>query len=304
MTDSQIQALAAQIQANTVKIEGESSARVVAGDLLARRIGSLESLVSGDMQSANYVPGVSGWKLNTLTGEFEINSARPHSGVEAQMITVTAGEWPDNELPSNAIERYRFIGDQVMNIPDEYRDSAEFSTEDFSVDRDGSDYRTTLTYVRQETQEELSDRLERAKVAGTRINLVGGVLSITHDGKPRACIRDLQKDEQPQPFVVIDGAIYINHAIVDDAKTSQLLVSADRFALKHPENADQLIDALSGSIGVTRLAKSLKADIDQMKLDLLAEQAQADADRPLLTEKLKDIIRAELMPGGLLHRSR
>lgn len=35
------------------------------------------------MQSADYVPGVSGWKINTATGEFEVNSdAVSVSGVD------------------------------------------------------------------------------------------------------------------------------------------------------------------------------------------------------------------------------
>lgn len=172
------------------------------------------------MQSADYVPGVSGWKLNRLTGEFEISSSSTAVGSppsDPQSITITAGEWPEYDLPANAIERYAFIGAELAKIPAEFRDSAEFKTEDFSFDRDGSDYRTTLSYVRQETQEEAEARLQKAKVAGTRISLVGGVLSILHDGALRAQVSDLHKDEKPQPFVVVDGAIYINEALIKDA---------------------------------------------------------------------------------------
>ena len=78
--------------------------------------------MSRTIQSSNYVPGVSGWKLNSATGEFEITSARPQSGVEAQMITVTAGEWSEYDLPANAIDRYAFIGAEVAKIPAEYRE--------------------------------------------------------------------------------------------------------------------------------------------------------------------------------------
>lgn len=172
------------------------------------------------MQSNNYVPGMAGLMVNLKTGEFELNSSKLQVGMlpsDPQQITITAGEWPDNELPSNAIERYRFIGDQVMKIPDEYRDSAEFTTEDFSFDRDGSDYRTTLTYVRHETQDEAKARYEKAKSAGTRISLVGGVLSISHDGVLRAQIDDVHTDEKPAPFIVFDGVTYINASCVEEA---------------------------------------------------------------------------------------
>ncbi|UVL53949.1 DUF1983 domain-containing protein [Pseudomonas sp. B21-035] len=172
------------------------------------------------MQSVDYVPGVSGWKLHRLTGEFEINCSNIVAGSlpsDPQPITITAGEWPDYDLPVNAIERYAFIGAELAKIPAEFRDSAEFKTEDFSFDRDGSDYRTTLTYVREETQEETKARLQKAKAAGMRISLAGGVLSVSHDGALSVQIGDLQKDEKPQPFVVVDGVIYMNEALIKDA---------------------------------------------------------------------------------------
>lgn len=46
MTDPQIQALAAQIQANTAQIQNDSNARVVADDALNNRVGSLEAALT------------------------------------------------------------------------------------------------------------------------------------------------------------------------------------------------------------------------------------------------------------------
>lgn len=172
------------------------------------------------MQSNNYVPGMAGLMVNLKTGEFELNSSKLQVGMlpsDPQQITITAGEWPDNELPSNAIERYAFIGAELEKIPAEFRESAEFTTEDFSFDRDGSDYRTTLTYARQETQDEAKARHEKTKAAGTRISLVGGVLSISHDGVLRTQIDGVQRDEKPAPFIIIDGVMYINGACIKEA---------------------------------------------------------------------------------------
>ena len=91
------------------------------------------------MQSNAYVQAMSGFLFNPSTGEFELNTARLQVGAlpsDPQKITITAGEWPDNELPSNAIERYAFIGAELEKVPAEFRESAEFTTEDFSFDRD------------------------------------------------------------------------------------------------------------------------------------------------------------------------
>lgn len=271
--------------------------------------------MSRTIQSENYVPGVSGWKLNP-GGDFEINSSSIAVGSlpsDPQPITITAGAWSDYDLPANAIERYAFIGAEVAKVPAEYRDSAEFTTEDISFDRDGSDYRTTLTYVRQETHEEAKARHEKAKVAGTRLALVGGVLSISHDGVLRAKIGDLQKGEQPLPFVVVGGTTYISHAFVDGASIglaaeleaalssgldSQFLTAAEKFAIKYPTEferrlaggVDAVLDALAGKIDETKLGQDLKE--------------QADLLGSNLADQVKVLIRKELMPGGLLHRSR
>lgn len=181
--------------------------------------------MSGAIQSSDYVPGVSGWKLNTLTGEFEINSARPQSGVEAQMITVTAGEWSEYDLPANAIERYAFIGAEVAKIPAEYRDKAEFATKDFSFDCDGSDVRTTLTYDRPETPEEIVSRLEKAKVAGMRIVRAGGCTTAIVDGVVLWRFGDLSAPVDIEPFKVVDGVTCVSKAFVDDGSITKTKIA-------------------------------------------------------------------------------
>ncbi|NMZ54177.1 hypothetical protein [Pseudomonas lundensis] len=172
------------------------------------------------MQNNDYAQAMSGFSLNLKTGEFELNTTKLQVGAlpsNPQQITITAGEWPDNELPSNAIDRYAFIGAELEKIPAEFRESAQFTTEDFSFDRDGSDYRTTLTYARQETQDEAKARHEKAKAAGTRISLVGGALCILHDGVPRIQISGVRRDEKPAPFIIVDGVMYINGACIKEA---------------------------------------------------------------------------------------
>lgn len=216
------------------------------------------------MQSADYVPGVSGWKMDKC-GNYEFNSAKITAEQGGpRLITVTAGEWPDSELPSNGIERYAFIGAELAKIPAEYRDSAEFSSEDISFDRDGSDYRTTLTYKRRETADEVAERLQRAKTAGTRISLAGGVLSISHDGVLRAQFGDLHRDENPQPFVIVDGVTYMNEALIKDGTIGATVIVTESSARASADEAMcSRIGALETRMGSLALeALAIKGDID------------------------------------------
>lgn len=121
------------------------------------------------MQSREYVPALSGLRLDEATGAMELNSGCTGQFNVPRLITVEVGDWAESELPTNAIERYRFIGDQVMAIPAEYRDGAEFSTTDESYDRDCVDIRTRLIYKRPETAAEMAERLAERPSASTLV---------------------------------------------------------------------------------------------------------------------------------------
>ena len=183
------------------------------------------------MQSFDYEPRVSGWKLDKATGELEINSAKLSLGAlpsDPQLITVTAGEWAEYELPSNAMEHYAFIGDELVKIPFEYRDSAELSTGDNSFDRDGSDVRTTLTYERLETGEEVAARQQKAKVVGSRLTIKDGLFTIYRDGVPVIRIGDLSKAEPAQPFVLVDDQVFVSQALIEEASITKGRISDNR----------------------------------------------------------------------------
>ncbi|WLH76856.1 DUF1983 domain-containing protein [Pseudomonas sp. FP2335] len=187
--------------------------------------------MSGTIQSSNYVPGVSGWKLDHVSGDFEINSAQIQVGTlpsDPQLITVTAGSWSQYDLPANALERLSFIGAELEKVPAECRASAEFTTEDISFDRDGSDVRTSLTYERHETAEEVAARQARARVAGTRITQTGGLTTIFIDGVTRFRCGGLTKAEQPQPFVVADGQVFVDQAFIDDGSIKKTKIANDQ----------------------------------------------------------------------------
>ncbi|MGE1157020.1 hypothetical protein [Pseudomonas kitaguniensis] len=191
--------------------------------------------MSGTIQSSDYVPGVSGWKFNTLTGEFEIHTSTSTSIPEPQPITVTAGEWSEPELPSNALERYAFFGAEIQNIPLDYRESAEISTSDHSCcPGDYADVRTTLTYIRRETPSEVAARIKRGSASAMMDGLVGGGFSIYHDGQLRVRLGSSQK---PSPFVVADGKVYLREGLIDKGSVSHFTVSP-QYSVKVQRGAD------------------------------------------------------------------
>lgn len=225
MSDLQLSALVGQVQSISAQIQTESIARVVADEALCKRIGSLEAVITGRIQSANYAPSLSGWKLDPISGEFEINSCTLGSASNAperQMVSVEIASYSKYDLPKNAANLVQFMDAELQKVPDEYRHAAEFEEFDASYGDDSFSSRLSLSYSRPETEEELADRLEKAKSAGTQVKIGGGVISIIHDGVLRCRFGKLaafeaehDADAEPaKPFAVVDGATYLRQALI------------------------------------------------------------------------------------------
>ena len=179
--------------------------------------------MSGSIQSSNYVPGVSGWKFNTLTGEFEINSCTMGSAANAperQMVSVEVASWSKYDLPKNAANLLQFMQAELERVPEQYRHAAEFEEFDTSYGDESFNARLFLSYSRLETEEELADRLERAKVSGARIVKAGGCTTIIIGGVVRARIGNLlapvPAPEQSEPFKVDGGQTYTSEFTIQD----------------------------------------------------------------------------------------
>ncbi|WP_411959073.1 hypothetical protein ACK56M_22390 [Pseudomonas sp. s4] len=202
------------------------------------------------IQSADYVPGMSGYRLDLKAGAMEINSGHMAVGSlpsDPQMITVTASEWPESEVPAGAKARLAFLQEQIGKVPVEFRADAEFSTEDISFDHDGSDIRTTLTYRRLETEQEALARTSLRSGSGVTINADG--LTITCSGKVMARLGCPKSDEPSvdQPFVIEGDQVFISQAFVDQFATkAQIVDEASTRA-----SADE---ALAGRIGALEKA--------------------------------------------------
>ncbi|NVZ91342.1 DUF1983 domain-containing protein [Pseudomonas yamanorum] len=241
--------------------------------------------MSGSIQSSNYVPGVSGWKLNTLTGEFEINSCTIGSAANAperQMVSVEVASWSKYDLPKNAANLLQFMQAELERVPEQYRHAAEFEEFDASYGDESFNARLFLSYSRLDTEEELADRLAKAKFAGTRIVRAGGCTTMIHGGVIRWKFGNLHaplpEPEQPKPFLVEGSKFYLSEAAISDAAIDSRL--AAHWSIRVQLGADGRPFAAGFGIG------------------------EAERFEFNLADQVKEVIRSELMPGGLLHQSR
>lgn len=259
------------------------------------------------MQSHDYVPGVSGWKLDPLKGDFEFNSCTIGSvskTPERQMVSVEVASYSKYDLPKNAANLVQFMEAELQKVPEEYRHAAEFEEFDASYGDDSFSSRLFLSYSRLETEEELADRLEKAKSAGNQIKVEGGCTTVTHDGVIRVRIGNLAAaepehgtaDQPAKPFVVVDGTTYLNEAFIQDGSVdikiasnwsvemqvtadgqyvaagiglgfpSQFLISADRYAINRPAGHDSKSGEALKAGGVSSMLDSMAAKISETHL--------------------------------------
>ncbi|WP_256583444.1 DUF1983 domain-containing protein [Pseudomonas sp. MPR-ANC1] len=278
------------------------------------------------MQSHDYVPGVSGWKLDKVSGEFEFNSCTlgcARKAPQRQMVSVEVASYSKYDLPKNAANLVQFMEAELQKVPEEYRHAAEFEEFDASYGDDSFSPRLFLSYSRLETEEELADRLEKAKSAGTQIKYEGGVTSVFHNGILRYRLGNLNApepelgtaDQSAKPFVVVDGTTYLNAALIKESTIarakiasnwsvkmqvtadgqyvaagiglgfpSQFLVSADRFAIKELSEFERA--QAKGASAVLDLLAGIIGDIN---LGNVAKQGSDDTDRLALDRRLASI---------------
>ncbi|SCZ13310.1 DUF1983 domain-containing protein [Pseudomonas sp. NFACC37-1] len=327
-----IEELLKQIADNTAAIKQESTARAGAEMGIASHIGVMNANLPNSIQSQDYVQGFSGLKLDQASGDFEINSCTIGSASKApkrQVVSVEVASYSKWDLPKNAANLLQFMEAELQKVPEEYRHAAEFEEFDASYGDDSFSSRLFLSYSRLETEEELAERLKKAKVAGTRIVKAGGCTTIICDGVVRINYGNLDaplpEPEPTQPLKVGDGQVFISEAFIKDGSittpkldpmwsvkmqlnangqyiaagiASQILTDADRFAIKQPTaiekaiaagDVTKVLDLLAGKLNETELSRELKEQIDRIGTSL--------------DDTVRGVIRAELKPGGLLHRS-
>ncbi|QHD05521.1 phage tail tip fiber protein [Pseudomonas sp. R76] len=163
-------------------------------------------------------------------------------------------------------------------------------------------------------------------VSGWKIDTDTGSFELASDRvtvsgvDPKAVYCGKSRKESHKPFIVVDGVIYISQASIEDASIAkakignewsvricvtpdgekyaaglglgvhpECLVQPDRFDINGLD-ASKILEMLAGKISKTELCRQVLANSDQLGSSF--------------AEQVKDLLRKELMPGGLLHRSR
>lgn len=164
------------------------------------------------MQSHDYLPGLSGRKLDSFSGEIEIESVTLGSAAtapERQMVSIEVASFSKYDLPKNAGALLALMQVELQKVPDEYRHVAEFEEFDTSYGDESFNARLFLSYSRLETEEELADRLEKAKVA-SRLMVSSDRLEISANGRVV-----LVMAAEP-PFVQHADTCHINGRMIAD----------------------------------------------------------------------------------------
>ncbi|RZI91441.1 MAG: hypothetical protein EOP15_00995 [Pseudomonas sp.] len=231
-------------------------------------VSSLRSELLTSPERFNLVSESGAVEIDLKSGAFKLG-ALPN---EPQTITVTAGDWSASELPANALEFYKFIGDQVIKIPVEYRESAELTTRDESFDKYLPDLRTTLTYRRLETDHEAAERA--AFEAGSGVRVSGAEITILSAGKVVARLSSMPPEGEAAkvlPFVVEGGQVFVSAPLIEEA-------TARVHAAIKTATTESGLKVVTGLISETGLCEPL-------------------------ADTIRQVIRDELKPGGMLHRA-
>ena len=182
--------------------------------------------MSHTIQSSNFVPGVSGWKIDTKTGEFEMHCAA---------LSVVGKD-----------EAARYGGAAVTHSPKR------------SIVIDG------VTYINE------------------------------------ACIKEAS----------VEGRLPVFYTIKASILSSGEAVLVGVGPLDERESLADAIKGWHGGVGSALKAGGVSAAIDKMAQVIgdtaLVKELLVDIGRLNggIADDVKEVIRAELMPGGLLHRSR
>ncbi|MBD1601170.1 phage tail tip fiber protein [Pseudomonas typographi] len=232
------------------------------------------------MQSHDYVPGVSGWRIDDETGDFELNSASFQSTSaepKPQEIEVVLFDMRTDELPTSARDLSDFLRQATMAEPGARDAKLEFYTEWYG---DYTERRVKTTYRRMETIEELCARLEKAKapkMAALSFLFEGGKFAILANGVPRCRMGNLDKG---QPFKVEDGQLEISGAFIDEG------------TIKNAKIAD------SDQTGQAEVASVLAEGVGIEPWT--AEDAKQAEEQ--FAQRVRKVLANELRPGRMLYR--
>ena len=123
-------------------------------------------------------------------------------------------------------------------------------------------------------------------------------------------------EKSPKPFIIVDGVTYIRQAKLDanwqvkmEPLNGKYVASGVGVGLESPflVNADRW--AINGSSGgAPQPGDALKAGgfgsmLDGMAGKITRTELGQDLQTKVIAEQIRDVLRAELTPGGMLYRS-
>lgn len=317
------------------------------------------------MQSADYVPGVSGWKIHDHV-RLELNEGNRRVHAEVKMIT-TAGPGQTNDQAAQAIRDS--IADQTGRVTAcegtvtaqgtavtrlTSRVSDQTNTQ-ASYDRDG--YITGEKLARQAAENARcradSDMALAQRVGSVQCGLAGAAdasatsflttrLTMTSgkssEGsaevhiKPEEAVEPLRigkfvfhgetarqiraaqnvlrqagagqlevvkrANENGEPFVVIDGQVFLSQAAIDEGRFA---IDSSQFKVRVEQAENGHYYAAGCGVGVTEsdYGKALEAGRVMEYISGLVKESALGSS---LHEQVRQVIRDELKPGGMLRR--
>lgn len=260
------------------------------------------------MQSKDYVPGVSGWKIDP-TGDFELNSTmggEHNLDPEPRSVKVELFDMLQQEMPTGFAELNDLLKDHAARAP-----AGRLVELQYYVDETTPDWpvgKVTMFYRRPENAEEVAARIKANQPR--RLVIKNGSFSYYSGGQLRCRVGDLSKPEpvavdreavsqpaEPAPFIVVDGVTYIRQAeSASDFKLklsinsngqyvaagvgiglySQLLVGVDRLAFEQSQrDATKILDELAATLSRADIVKTPSRCVTQDQIASIQDQITA-----------------------------
>lgn len=243
------------------------------------------------MQSNDYKPGVSGWKLDK-DGGFEINSASFGSASavpEPQMIEIEVFNVRQDDLPTDPNDLAEMLSDAQRKAYDagargKGAVQLEFYTED---DPDFPTPRLRMFFSRPENIDELCARLKRAASQGASMRLVDGVFEFLHDGVVRMRLGNLEGEAEAR-------------ADADQAAAESIAAVAKAATAGTHSATESMQSTYAIKLKVNEAGQYIAAGVGIHQDEQWSAQIATDEQQRV--DEIRKVIADQLRPGGLLYR--
>lgn len=254
------------------------------------------------MQSADYVPGISGWKIHDHV-RLELNEGNSRVHAEVKMITI-AGPGQTNDQAAQELSQF------LKSYTPEEAPAVTCLTSRITAETSARAHADMALASRIDSVQcftnptELHVKPEEA-VEPLRMG------KVVFHGETARAIRDAQEvlraagagqlevvkreNEGDSPFVVIDGQVFITEATVESAAvtSSCIKVESDK-----PGSDHVVLDGYKVKLAANKQGQYYVAGVG-LGMSPVTSGLRLG---PSLEEDVRHLLREELKPGGILHR--